>query len=184
MSCGRHLRIVLLAAWVFSLGLNARAAIVLDSAAVSSRRGGASSWITEVLAADLPKYVPRPADETVVVTQSTEAAVERDGVLNLPKISVRPVMKEPPSDYAFLTAKGRMELAVKNHPGLRIGNILGLNNGIALYMQMEEQEVRKRDALLDRVQHVSIDDAPDTKETIRLLKAALLRLNADWLNGR
>ncbi len=181
MSCRRHLRIVLLAAWVFPFGLTVRAAEFPDSPGGSRRPSGASSWITEVLAADLPKYVPHASDETVVVTQSTEAAVERDGVLSLPKMSVRPVMKESPSDFAWLTAKGRMELALKTHPGLRIGNLFGLNNGIALYMQMEEQEVKTKAALFHRVERVLMDDSADSRETLRMLESALGRANADWL---
>jgi hypothetical protein len=110
--------------------------------------------------------------------------VERDGVLNLPTVTVRPVMKESPADYSFLTAKGRMELALKTHPGLRVGNIFGLNNGIGLFMQMEEQEVSKKAVLLNRVQSSVIDSGPESMALLRLIKEAIVRPNNEALSGR
>ncbi len=178
MSGCRHLRPEALAVVVLFMGIELRPADTPDAPPVSRRP---SSWISEVLAAELPKYTPRPPAEATEVSTSTEAAVERDGVLNLPTVTVRPVMKESPADYAFLTAKGRMDLALKTHPGIRVGNIFGLNNGIALFMQMEEQEVRKKAVLFHRVDRVLIDDSPDARETLRMLKSALGRANADWL---
>jgi hypothetical protein len=74
-----------------------------------------------------------------------------------------------------------MELAMKSHPGLRIGNLLGLNNGVAVYMQMEEQEVRAKARLYHRMERVLIDDSANSRETRRMLEGALGRANADWL---
>lgn len=160
------------------MGVEVRPVDTPDAPPVSRRP---SSWISEVLAAELPKYEPHPPAEPTEVSTADEPAVERDGVLNLPTVTVRPVMKESPADYSFLTAKGRMDLALKTYPGLRVGNLFGLNQGIALYMQMEEQEVRKKAVLFTRVDRVLIDDGPDSRETLRLLKSALGRANADWL---
>ena len=72
---------------------------------------------------------------------------------------------------------------MKTRPGLRIGNLLGLNHGIAMFMQLEEQEVRKKAALLNRVDRVLIDDSADSRETLRMLKSALGRANANWLKN-
>jgi hypothetical protein len=180
MSGCRHPCSGLLAALVIFLGINVPAAELIDSPA-RNRRSGAAPWLTEVLAAELPKFVPPPTDETGVVSESAEPAVEREGVLSLPALTVRPVIKESPSDHAFLTAKGRMDLALKSYPGLRIGNILGLNNGIALVMQAEEQEVRAKSRLYHRMERVLIDDSANSRETRRMLEAALGRANASWL---
>lgn len=172
MSGSRYLRIEALAALVLCIGVEVRSADAPAAPPVSRR---SSSWISEVLAAELPKYVPRPPTEAVEASTSNEPAVERDGVLNLPTLTVRPVMRESPTDYAFLTAKGRMDLALKTYPGLRIGNLFGLNQGIAMAMQWEEQRVNKINDLSDRVLRVSLDDSAETKETLRLLKAAIQR---------
>jgi hypothetical protein len=182
MSGCRHLCSGLLVALVFLSGINVWAADQSDPP-VRNRRSGASPWLTEVLAAELPKFVPPSFAETAVASESTEPAVESDGVLNLPKLTVRPIMKESPSDYAFLTAKGRMEQAMKNHPGQRIGNLFGLNDGITLFMQMEEQEVRAKARLYHRMERVLIDDSANSRETRRMLEAALGRANADWLKN-
>ncbi len=121
--------------------------------------------------------------EDTEVSTADEPAVETNGVLNLPKITVRPGMKEGPSDYSFLTTKGRMDLALKTRPGLRVGNIFGLNNKIALFMQLEEQEVKAKTVLFHRVDRVLIDDSADSRETKRMLESALGRANAGWLKN-
>lgn len=180
MSGCRHLRHEALAALILLMGVEVRPADISGTPPVSRR---SSSWITEVLAAELPKYQPRPAAESTEISTATEEAVERDGVLNLPTVTVRPVMKESPADYSFLTPKGRLDLAMKTHPGIRVGNIFGLNNGIALYMQMEEQEVRTKARLYHRVESVLLDDSADSRETRRMLESALGRANADWLKN-
>ena len=180
MSGCRHLRQEALAVLVLLMGVEVRPVDTANEPAVSRRP---LSWITEVLAAELPKYEP-PAAESTEVSTASEPAVERDGVLNLPTVTVRPVMKEAPADYSFLTPKGRMELALKTHPGLRVGNFFGLNNGIALFMQMEEQEVSKKTELLNRVQSSAIDHGPESMALLRLIKEAIVRPNSECLNGR
>lgn len=181
MSGSRHLRQEALAVLVLLMGVEVRPVETPDAPLVNRRP---LSWITEVLAAELPKYEPPPASEPTEVSTASEPAVERDGVLNLPTVTVRPVMKEAPADYSFLTAKGRMELALKTHPGIRVGNIFGLNQGIALYMQMEEQEVKKKAVLLNRVQSSAIDNGPESMALLRLIKEAIVRPNAECLSGR
>lgn len=140
--------------------------------------------IREAIRAGLPRYQPPTADGDVRMTESGEAAEERAGVLNLPKVTVE--AKAPPraTEYDFLTPKGRLELAVKRHPGLKVGNLFGLNNGIALAMLQEEIEVEKKSALKEQVERLSIDDGVETRELNRLLREALARPNRDWLKGR
>jgi hypothetical protein len=177
----RHLRHEVLAVLVLLMGIEVRPADTPDAPPVSRRP---LSWITEVLAAELPKYEPHPAAGPTELSTASQPAVERDGVLNLPTVTVRPVMKESPADYSFLTAKGRMDLALKTHPGLRVGNIFGLNNGIGLFMQMEEQEVSKKAVLLNRVQSSVIDSGPESMALLRLIKEAIVRPNNEALSGR
>ncbi len=178
MSGGRHLRLEALAVLSLFIGVEGWSAEPADSPNPPRR---APSWLTEVLAAELPKFAPPPPAEAVESTIAAEPAVEKDGVLALPTMRVRPLMKEAPSDYSWLSPKGRMDLAMKSHPGLRLGNILGLNKGIVMYMQMEEQEVRAKARLYHRVERVLLDDGTDSRETRLMLESALGRANADWL---
>jgi len=178
MSGGHHLRNEALLTLMLLGGGVAWSAELPDPPA-SPRRS--RSWFTGVLAAELPKFVPHPPDEAAESIIAATTAVERDGVLSLPTMRVRPVMKESPSDYAFLTAKGRMDLALNTYPGLKIGNLFGLNEGIAIAKQMEERDVRAKAGLFHRVERVLIDDSADSRETLRMLKSALGRANAAWL---
>jgi hypothetical protein len=141
-----------------------------------------AGWLTEILVSELPKFVPQ-TNEDVESTVAAGPAVEKDGILALPTMRVRPVMKMSPSDYGLLTPKGRLELAMKTHPGSRVGNILGLNQGIALFMQMEEQEVKAKSALYHRVDRILLDDGANARETRLMLESALGRANADWLKN-
>lgn len=180
MSGAHHLRIEALVTLMLLGGVVARSAGLPDPP-VSPRRS--PSWFTGVLVAELPKFVPHPPAEAVESTIAAETAVERNGVLSLPIMRVRPVMKESPSDYAFLTAKGRMDLALKTYPGMKIGNILGLNEGIAMAKQLEAKEVRVKAGLFHRIERVLLDDSEDSRETRHMLESALGRANASWLKN-
>ncbi len=180
----RHLRPEVLTAVALLLVAGVGAAESQVSAAGLAARRNVTSRFSEAITAGLPKYHPSEEIETVEVSESSAPAEEKNGVLALPTMRVRPVMKESPSDHAFLTAKGRNELAMKSYPGLRIGNIFGLNQKVALAMQAEEEHVRKTADLKDRFERSTLEDSADNRETLRLLKAALQRPNAEWLNGR
>lgn len=180
MCGGHHLRIESLLTLMLLGGVVAWSADLPDPPAPPRR---SLSWFTGVLVAELPKFVPHPPAEAVESTIAAETAVERNGVLSLPTMRVRPVMKESPSDYAFLTAKGRIELAMKTYPGLKIGNLLGLNQIVAMAKQQEEMEVRAKARLYHQVERVLLDDSADTRETRLMLEAALGRANASWLKN-
>jgi len=178
MSGGHHLRIEALVTLILVGGVVAWSADLPDPPAAPRR---SPSWFTGVLAAELPKFAPHPPVEAVESTIAAETAVERNGVLNLPTMRVRPVMKESPSDYAFLTVKGRMDLALKTYPGVKIGNLFGLNEGIAMAKQLEAKEVRIKAGLFHRIERVLLDDSEDSRETRHMLESALGRANARWL---
>ncbi len=181
MNGGRYLRFEALAALVFLVAGRAWSAEPVES---STTPGLPRTWLSAVLAAELPKYLPPDTSEAAELSESSEPAEEKDGVLALPTLTVRPIIKESPTDYAFLTDKGRRDLALKIYPGLRFGNIFGLNNGIALAMQAEEQQGRNSIALFDRLQRTIFVDSPDSGETMRLLKSALSHPDDSWLTRR
>lgn len=72
-----------------------------------------------------------------------------EGVLRLPRYHVRdrrlPALKE----RDLLTPEARVELGLKRHPGLRIGNFFGLNRGIAAAMVEEEFAAERNRELQD-----------------------------------
>jgi hypothetical protein len=139
-----------------------------------------SPEIVQAVAKKLPKYTPSSAAKTPEVIAPAEVNESPD-ILRLPKLTVKAAPPTQLSDYDVLTPSGRLDLALRLHPGLRIGNIFGMNNGIALAMLAEERDVEKKAALTDTVRHTTSDNGPEGKRMMRLLKAAFQRPNTEWL---
>ncbi len=149
-----------------------------------NRSPSRSAEIAAAIRVKLPKYQPKPDEDEVTMKESAEAAVERDGVLNLPTVLVQAKRQPPMTEYEMLTPKGRLELALRRRPGLRIGNLFGMNNGVALALLHEDIEREKRERLTEQVERLSLDDGPETRALKALLKDAVARPNTDWMNGR
>ena len=166
------------------LGVTIRAAEPGGRSPDANRSQARAAEISAAIRAKLPKYQPNPAQDEVTMTAAEGEAVEKDGVLNLPAVSVQ--ARRPPemTAYEMLTPKGRLDLALRRRPGLKIGNIFGLNNGIALALLQEDIEKEKRDALKEQVERLSLDEGAETRELKRLLKETIARPNTDWMKGR
>lgn len=138
-----------------------------------------SPEIRQAVTEKLPKYTPPPP--TKVSEPGHEEVSNSPDVLRLPKVTVRaaPPTTFPPN-FATLTPKQRLDLALKTNPGLRLGNILGMNNGIAMAMQQEQRELENRTALIETVKFTKTDDSPESRRIDRLVKAATQRPSTGW----
>jgi hypothetical protein len=193
MNGPRHLRCGLLLA----LALVATRANAQTPPGVSTHEPvhSLSPEIVDAVAAKLPKYDPRAADKSNSDGATANDGYESAGVLYLPKVTVRKDRLSTPSDFAFLTPKGRMELAFKTFPGLRIGNIFGSNNGKeglpfradngdATTMQAESREVARKEAMTETVERTRTDDGPESRRIDKLLKAAVARPSMFWAGDK
>jgi hypothetical protein len=183
----RHLRLDALAALVVFFGVETRAEPPPDSPPASTQPHSASPKITEAVAAKLPRYVPPVPAKLPDFSQPNEAGDSSDDILNLPKMTIRPAAPLPPSEFAFLSPKGRVELAMKTNPGLHFGNILGSNsgpNGPALAIQADEREALRKATTTDLVDRTTINDDESAKKIRQLLQAAVQRANSDWLTAK
>jgi hypothetical protein len=134
-----------------------------------------SPRVSAVIRAELPRYAPAPSAENAAVTEPEGAGGEMKGdTLHLPTITVRESMKLPLTSTDWFTSQGRMEFALKQFPGTRIGNIFGLNNDWALARLGENIAASRHDELKDRGLSVLIEGTPEEKETRKLLKSALM----------
>jgi hypothetical protein len=106
-----------------------------------------SSETAAKLTASLPKIAPlktsdaRPAEPPPDLRETDKP---RNAIVRLPSYIVRepkpPVFKE----RELLTPKGRVDLARKRFPGLRIGSLPFLSNdGIGLFMLAEEERLER-----------------------------------------
>ncbi len=128
----------------------------------------------------LPKYNPPPktANETPPAAEETPASPD---VLRLPKVTVTADAPTPPPDWAMVTTKERLQQAIKARPGIKIGNLFGLNNGYALEMQWEERNVQKQADLKEIVDRTGTDNSAESRRVDQLLKAALARPTTGWV---
>lgn len=141
---------------------------------------GRARRLREAIQLRLPKYQLKLDTGDATMTQSGERAVERDGVLSLPDVLVlaKKLPRTRPEDW--LTVKGRLEMAMKRHPGLNIGNVLGLNLGISMAMLQEELDLEKQNELKRLGKTTSLDDSPENRALQRLIKDATTRPDGHW----
>ncbi len=110
-----------------------------------------SPRVAEQLATTAPKYsppVPTPAQPPA--TELPEGDQPRNRIIRLSPYVVR---ENPPPRFKerdLLTAKGRLDLALRRHPGLRLGAFGPLNNHAwAGAMLAEEFALERRQEMLD-----------------------------------
>jgi hypothetical protein len=100
-----------------------------------------SPGVAALLAEGRPKFspptpTPAPVAEPVDLRDIDKPKNE---IPRLPKYVVHEVKPPVFRNQDLYTAQGLIDLSFKNHPGLRIGNILGLNSRQAYEMQLEDQ---------------------------------------------
>ena len=129
--------------------------------------------VSELIRAELPFTEP-----PVLATEETSADAApgelKDGTLQLPTMTVRQQMKAPLRSTDWLTAQGRMELALKRFPGTRVGNFFGSNNPWAWERLTEDIEAEHHEALKERGQRLLIEGTAEDRKDEQLLAGALM----------
>ena len=135
--------------------------------AAPAKPRGISPAVAEKLSAAAPKYVVptavKPAADTSVDRRDIDKP--RNGIIRLPSYIVQEDRPPQINHRDILTPKGQLDLGFKRHPGLRIGNLWGLNNRWA-YAMLEEEERLERIAemndllsLLPNAEHAQMKPA-------------------------
>lgn len=161
----------LLLAW--ALAGEAGAEETAESRAAASQSRSSAAERTAALLAKLPKFTPAPPP------REPGAASPDEDVLVLPKLTVRAKLNLPDSDYTMLNAKGRLELSLEKHPGLKIGDLLGLNDNLARTMQQDERLAAKKAELSARVETVAFSDSELDQKIRGLTKSLQQRSGAE-----
>jgi hypothetical protein len=121
---------------------------VSDPAVPSPSRTPPTSATTKArLNAGLPSFrspAKVDAEATAANPAERETDVPRNGIIRLPQYDVRedkiPMFRE----RELLTQKGRADVALRRHPGLRFGPLSFLNVRRGLEMLAEEDELDRR----------------------------------------
>jgi hypothetical protein len=97
----------------------------------------------------LPKdLLPR---EAVIASAGhmEDSGLAPEGVVRLPRYNVGGRRIPQFKEREILTPTARIDLYLKRHPGLRIGNLFGLNRGIAAAMIAEQDALDRRREMND-----------------------------------
>jgi hypothetical protein len=130
-----------------------------------------SSGIAADIATSLPKYRPEPARPAADSGDLRDINKPKNQIPRLPanlmsKYVVRgdrvPVFR----NRDLYTKEGLIDLALKDHPGLRIGNILGLNRDAAYEAFLEDERKGKIQDLDDTALAFAVGGDPDEAKMI------------------
>ncbi len=110
--------------------------------APAARARVVSSETAERLSAAAPKYTPPPAKETPGPAPAAATPVAdkpRNTIIRLPAYVVQEQKVPALRERDLLTPQGRVDLALKRHPGLRFGSLGPLNNNVWANAMLEEE---------------------------------------------
>jgi hypothetical protein len=110
-----------------------------------------SPGIAQALADGMPKYSP-PTPEPVQPAESQDARDLDKPKNEIPRLPAYVVRASRPPIFRprdLNTSAGLIDLAFRNHPGLAIGNILGLNEALARDMFYEDERLTNIGDLAD-----------------------------------
>jgi hypothetical protein len=138
----------------------------------ASRARAISPATAAQLAAAVAKFEPPPP--TPVATPLLDAAVDlretdrpRNTIVRLPSYLVREEKPVILSEREIRTPRARLQLALKKHPGLRLGSFwIFRNDGIALAMLAEEERLEQKQHFAELVQLMHFSD-PGIKATAK-----------------
>jgi len=114
---------------------------------VSPRADHALSRSTSArVVSGLPRYAPPKVngEETDSSADLRETEKPKNAIIRLPRYHVRDRKLPEFKNRELLTPEGKIDLAFKRHPGLKVGNIFGLNRGIAMAMYADEEAYERR----------------------------------------
>lgn len=136
-----------------------------------------SPAVAEQLSAVAPKYEPVPAKPPEPQPDLREIDKPRNTIVRLPPYLV-PEKKEPPvlKERELLTPKARLEAALRKYPGLRVGSFwIFSNDGIALFMQQEEERLEKKREFEGYAELMRLTDPQSAAALKREVDRAFLR---------
>ena len=138
------------------------------------------------LAAVAPKFVPPTPAEEKPAADLRDTDKPKNGIIRLPAYLVRePKMREL-KQRELLTPKGKLDLALKRHPGLRFNPLffLGSNDGIARAMLEEEDRLERLAEMADLLSLMRYSDTPMDPDTKRNVQQSFIRpSDFGWQGG-
>jgi hypothetical protein len=154
----------------------------VDEPKSRNRARAISSATAAQLSAAIPKFEP-PPPLSPVTTPSAEAPVDlrevdrpRNTIVRLPSYLVREEKPVILTEREVQTPRARLQLALKKHPGLRLGSFwIFRNDGIALAMLAEEERLEQKQQFEDLVQLMHFSDSAAKATAKNSVETAFMR---------
>jgi hypothetical protein len=141
-----------------------------------------SPAVAAALAEGMPKYSPPTPTPTPAPEQDLrDLDKPKNEIKRLPKYEV--IEKRPPifRPRDLYTHAGLVNLSFDNHPGLRFGNILGLNSDAAYQMYLDEQRLADIADLTDEARAMSRGgDKAESSYILQATQDTFMRTDDDW----
>jgi hypothetical protein len=142
-----------------------------------------SPGIAAALSAGMPKFSPPTPTPTPVAEPQDLRDIDKpkNEIHRLPKYIVRETRPPIFRDRDLFTQTGLIDLYFKNHPGLVIGNILGLNSAAALQMYQDDQRKESMDDLADTAHAMAQGgDAAEGSYILQQSQSTYMRGGGTW----
>lgn len=125
----------------------------------SSAAAKPSAETVAKLAAATPRFAPPPqAKAPKPAPDLRETDKPRNTIYRLEPYVVQEKKAPVPPARELWTPKGRLEVALKRHPGARFLNFFGMNDGIALMMLAEEERLERKREFEEMASLTSLTD--------------------------
>lgn len=111
-----------------------------------------SPGVAQALADGMPRYhppTPVPTQTPEQILAQAESDKPKNAIPRLPAYVVRESRPPVFRNREILTDAGMVGLTFRNHPGLAIGNLFGLNEGVARQMFYDDERLTSIDDLSD-----------------------------------
>jgi hypothetical protein len=139
-----------------------------------------SPGIAAALSAGMPKFSP-PTPTPTPVAETQDIDKPKNEIHRLPQYVVREARPPIFRDRDLYTQKGIIDLYFKNHPGLVIGNILGLNSAAARDMYLDDQREENMDDLKDTAHAMAQGgDAAEGSYILQQSQSTYMRAGGTW----
>jgi hypothetical protein len=141
-----------------------------------------SPRVAAALSAGLPKFSPPTPTPAVEAEPKDMRDIDkpRNEIHRLPKFVVQEARPPIFRDRDLYTQTGLIDLYFKSHPGLILGNILGLNSAAAFDMYMDDERKANMADLADTAHAISQGDREGAAYILQQSQNTYMRGGGTW----
>jgi hypothetical protein len=168
------------------LAARPQALVPMRPAAEDDSGRSVSSRIAADLNSGMPKYAPPTPTPAAAAEPQDMRDIDKpkNEIRRLPQYVVRESRPLVFRNRDLYTTDELINLSFKSHPGLRLGNIFGMNSAIAYQMYLDEQRQANMDDLTDTARAMARGgDAGESQYILKASQETFMRPIEETWNG-